>query len=449
MNHKVTHSKTKTRIIRPFSDKYAKWVNNILRIGFKSAFSDLDIFIRIMRLCLLILTLALTGSVAAQTLTISAKVQDKATQEPLPFASVGILGKPIRTVTNLNGEFDFHLPSEYRNEILTISMLGYGNFEAPVWSLLATGTQIIHMEKTATYLDEVVVVDTLSGGDIMRIAMSRLDENYPQNPFILDGFYRDIKKVGGTYISMLEAAVQIYDADYTEPRNKFRLKERVKLVEVRRSLGYESRFTDYFDQENLLEDLLLHNNIRYRQLESDLDFFIQLRREKDSYYNGHSIYVLNYSDDFSLRIYIDKENYAIIHMEYKTGPTNLIVDRRKDLYSKFDGLTKTIDFRSYQGKMFLNYMTLTSKINWYDTKTDRLNFETELHQQLLINKIHPNTGQRITSTEKMRNYGLQYQDLPYNRKFWENYNVIKETPLDKEILADLEKHLPLDRQFEN
>ena len=48
----------------------------------------------------------------------------------------------------------------------------------------------------------------------------------------------------------------------------------------------------------------------------------------------------------------------------------------------------------------------------------------------------------------MRNYGLQFQDRPYNKKFWDNYNFIKETPLDHEILHDLEKLAPLREQFE-
>jgi hypothetical protein len=43
---------------------------------------------------------------------------------------------------------------------------------------------------------------------------------------------------------------------------------------------------------------------------------------------------------------------------------------------------------------------------------------------------------------------LQYQDLPYNKAFWDNYNVIKDTPLDKKILEDLEKGGPLQKQFE-
>ena len=63
-----------------------------------------------------------------------------------------------------------------------------------------------------------------------------------------------------------------------------------------------------------------------------------------------------------------------------------------------------------------------------------------------MGRVGPNA--RITSTEKMRNYGLQYQDRPYNKAFWDNYNVIKETPLDQQILADLEKFSPLESQFQ-
>ncbi len=383
----------------------------------------------------------------SQQLTISGKVQDIETGEPLEFASIGIRGKSAGTVTNLQGEFDFHFPEEYRNEILTVNMLGYKTYEAPVWTILG-GVQNIRMEKSPTILEEVTVSDSLSGGDILRIAFSRIETNFPMTPFLLDAFYRDVKKVGGTYISLLETAVQIYDEDYAEPRNKGKLREHVRLIEVRKSLGYESKFTKYFDQDNLLEDLLLHNNIRYRQIELREEFYLSMDRDKDSYYNDHPIYVVSHNSAFRLKFYIDKLDYSIVHLEYETGFSNDEAGRRKGLVSRFAGLKKTIDFRKYEGKMYLNYITITSKVNWYDSKTNELKFESELFQQLLVNKIHTNTRVRISSTEKMKNYGLQYQDQQYNKKFWDNYNVIKETPLDIQIKEDLEKvAVPLDKQF--
>ncbi len=400
-------------------------------------------------LFLFFLLLSHLVSTHGQNITIFGKAQDGATGEPLEYAAVGIKGQSVGTITNLQGEFDFHISAEYRNEVLVISLLGYKNFEAPVWSLLNESSQIIKMDKSTTFLPEVVVIgDPLSGGDILTIALAHINENYPMKPFLMDGFYRDIKKVDGTYISLLEAAIKIQDEDYTEPRNKSKLRERVSLVEVRKSHSYEHLYTDFFDEDNLLEDLLLHNNVRYRQITADEALIGNIKREQNSYYNGHDIYVVSSAKDYHLKIFIDKEDFAIVHLEYEIGASEEVITKRKDLKSKFAGLKKNIDFKRYDGKLYLNYMTITSKINWYNIKTDELKFETELFQQLLINQVNPNVKNGVGSTEKMRSYGLQHQDLPYNKKFWDNYNVIKETPLDKKIMSDLEKNTPLEKQFE-
>ena len=389
---------------------------------------------------------SLPGISQGQRITVSGKVIDKDTREPLPYASVWVRGKPVGTITNVQGEFDFHLPAEYRNEMMVVSMLSFSSYEAPVWSLVDQSLTI-QLEETTQVLAEVVVKDSLMSGDILRIALSRVEQNFPMEPYLLDGFYRDTKKLGGTYISLLEAAIKIFDEDYMEPRNKFKLRERVALLEVRRSLGYSSKFTTYFDEDNLLEDLLLNNNVRYRQFPDEDIFFTTLRREKNTYYNGHPVYVIVQKNGYNLKVFVDTENYSIIHVEYEREQSERW-GKRRGLVGKFVNIKKTIDFKAYQGKMYLNYLTVDSRINWYDQKTDALRFETELHQQLLINQVYPKTEKRIGTTEKMKNYGLQYQDLPYNKAFWDNYNVIKTTPLDKKIIEDLEKELPLEKQFE-
>jgi hypothetical protein len=400
-----------------------------------------------MRALYLLLCFFIAFCAQAQKITLSARVQDNTTGEPLPFASVGIKGKSTSTITNLQGDFDFHFPTELRNEILVVSMLGYENFEAPIWSLLDSKVTVIPMVASTTMLHEVQVMDSLSGGEILSAALAKIDQNFPSEPFLMDGFYRDVKQVGGTYIALLEAAVKIYDDSYAEPRNKTKLRERVKLIEVRKSLGYDNKFTAYFGQRNLLEDLLLHNNIRYRQIEMDDRLLSKTKREKDSYYNGHEIFVVTTADQFYLKVYIDKSDYAITHMQFEiSGPND---EKRKNLVSKFVNYKKTIDFKRYLGKMYLNYITVVSKEKWYDTDSDELMFETALEQHLLINEVQADAAERIGSTEKMRNYGLQYQDYPYNKIFWDNYNLIKETPLDRKILEDLEKIAPLERQFED
>lgn len=384
----------------------------------------------------------------AQQITITGKVVDRETKEPLPFASIGITGKPIGLISNEQGEFDFHIPGDMRNDILVISMLGYKTYEAPVWSLISESPITIEMAAGSVMLKEVVITDSLKAGEILRLAISKIESNYPMEPFQLDGFYRDVKKLGGTYISLLEAAVKIHDENYYAPRNKFKLRERVALLEVRRSLGYSSKFTTFFDNDNLLEDLLLNNNVRYRQFPEEDIFFKSLELEDDTHFNGREVFVVAHTQDYLLRVYIDKETYGIIHLEYVNNH-QAELEKKRGLESKFVKIKRVIDFKLFEGKLFLNYLTVTSQVNWYDSETGKLKFEAELERKLLINHVYPNSKDRISLNRKMRSYGLQYQDQPYNKEFWDHYNVIKETPLDKKIVEDLEREAPLEKQFKD
>lgn len=405
-----------------------------------------------MRLAILAILFFITCSSIAQThFTISGKLQDAETQEPLVFASISIVNEPIGTVSNSLGEFDFHIPTRLENGRLKVSMLGYQNYEAAISSFIGRDTVVINLSKASQVLDEVVIHDSLSGGDIVRIALNRIDENYPNQPYLMDGFYRDLKKLGGKYFSLLEAAVKIYDEDYDQPRNKDRLREKVALMEVRKSISYEThKFSRYFEQHNLLEDLLLHNHIKYRTFPEDDIFFDSFKRLESSFYGGHQVFVVSLKSDlYTLKMFIDRNSYAIIKMYYERRYQGEIVRKKVRSVSKYVSDTKTIGFKQYQGKYYLNYIKVSSKFNWYNAKTDSLNFQTEMQQELLINKVYPNTKNRISSTRKMKRYGLQYQDEDYNKEFWKNYNVIKDTPLDEEIVADLEALGKLEEQFEN
>jgi hypothetical protein len=383
----------------------------------------------------------------AQMLTLSGRVSDKETKEPLSYASIGLLGQPYGTVANSLGEFDFHIPPELIGETMVISMVGYLNYTAEVSVLLKDDVNEISLERSNTVLSTLVVADSLTGGDILQIALRRMEGNYPNSPYLVDGFYRDIKKIADQYVSLLEAAIKIYDEDFREPRNKSKLRERVQLLEVRRSLGYSHRFTSYFDEDNLLEEVLLHNNVRYRQFPEELVFYDHLVRERNSTYDGHDVYVVSTTHDYLLRLYIDQKTFGILRMEYENNTIQPITKKR-GLVSKFVGLKKTIDYKYYQGKLYLNYMEVLSRINWYDLHTDSLRFETELSQYLMVNRVYPDPEERIPVTRKMRRYGLQYQDLPYNKSFWDNYNVIKQSPLDAKIISDLELEQSLEEQFE-
>ncbi|MDU0370130.1 alpha/beta fold hydrolase [Hymenobacter endophyticus] len=85
-----------------------------------------------------VLFLLVPFSILAQTRQLRGTVQDAATQAPVPFASVGVAGKPFGTVADSAGRFRFALPDSVAGPVL-VSCVGYATQRVPVAALQAGG----------------------------------------------------------------------------------------------------------------------------------------------------------------------------------------------------------------------------------------------------------------------------------------------------------------------
>lgn len=387
----------------------------------------------------------------AQQVTVSGVLMDIETNEPLGFATIGIKGESYGTITNNLGEFDFHIRGPVNSKILAVSMLGYESYEKSLSEINSTLPITIRLKKIPQLLEEVIIEDSLTGAEIIEIAINRLPINNADQPYLLDGFYRDIKNVNNTYISLLEAAVQVFDNNHEKPRNPFKIREKVGLLQIRKSLGYNHKYVEYFDQGNLLEMLLLHNTIRYYDFPetSNTKAFKRLGK---SAYNNEEVFVVEIRfKGVKMKVYVNKDSYAIIRLDYESDYDENILnvnDRYKDYSNRYVKISKTIEYREYEGKYYLHYMKLYKRNQWYHNENKTLDYDVELYQELLVNDVHPDTDKRIKPSQRMRKYGLQYQDQPYDPVFWRTYNVIKRTPIDDKIIEDLEREGNLEQQFE-
>ncbi len=391
------------------------------------------------------------GYSQVKTITISGRVTDIETGEVLTYATVGLVGIPIGTISNAKGEFDFHIPIEYVAETFQISMIGYESYKAPVTKIETLVEFKLH--KSSTVLDEVVVNDSLSAGDIFKIAINRITANYPMKPAEMDGFYRDVKKVGGKYVSLLEAAITIYDKDYEAPRDYTKVRERVAIKEIRKSYNYDMAYAKYFEQYNMLEDLLLDNNIKYRSFNDEAIFYQLLQRKTVVGSDNTQLFLLFIDQPgYNLKLFIDPKTYGILRLEFGWGNGSEPIyqyKRNRKLLNNVMRQDKIVEFEKYNGKLFLKYMRTTYKNVWMNTETGKPEQTTELYQELLINHINDVDPNWVSNARKMKRYGLQYQHDNYNKRFWDNYNVIKETPLDKKIVSDLEEYGSLEEQFKD
>ena len=140
---------------------------------------------------------------------ITGRVFDEQSQEPLAFASVSIAGKPVGTVTNAAGEFDFYIPEEYKNDSLVISHVGYKSFRDKI-DRLPKGTLSVGLKAISVLLREIVIREKdLTGKEIVAKAVKNLTLNYSTKPFCLQGFFRQIEEENGKYVLLTEAAVDI------------------------------------------------------------------------------------------------------------------------------------------------------------------------------------------------------------------------------------------------
>ncbi|HEY5825579.1 MAG TPA: carboxypeptidase-like regulatory domain-containing protein, partial [Cyclobacteriaceae bacterium] len=262
---------------------------------------------------------------AQDSITLSGKVVDAETNEPLTYASVTLKGKPVGTITNADGEFEFYVPENYMRDTLVISYVGYHYYCERVLSIKDHKKVVIKLKFKPMVLNEVVVVATkVAPQEIVKKAFEKVENNYPVNAHRLKGFYREIHEENEKTVLLVEAALDIYDQGYRRNGNKSTENEKVHLLDGRASKSYRNSAFNNTTREkwNLVVSALRHNPVKYPDP--------NVRKKGNTfmldsivYYNDRLIYVISFFTyisrfpNFERKniLYIDSENYAI----YKYG----------------------------------------------------------------------------------------------------------------------------------
>jgi len=408
-------------------------------------------------LSLLLLTnLAICSKTLAQTsdeqLVVQGKVTDKDTKEPLAFATIRIKGKPIGVVSNLLGEFQFKFSDTYSSDTLYVSMLGYTVYEQVIKNIKNKEMLIVRLEERVTVLQEVSISEKeLTAKEIVEKAVQNISNNYPQNPYILEGFYRDYKKENGTYVVLFEAAVSIYDRGYSNPKNKQVLQERVYLDQVRKtkSIAYKAAI---YKKMNVFRELLRENDVRYVRKHlnvKDQEYVL----EELTFLDDKLVYVISTGDNWTYSVYIDTESFAILKLELNAkweGEKQNEWAMNDSIMLRTTEINGIVNFKKYKGKYYPAYMNYDVVMEGFEKSSGKIVFTSDFYEELLINNIIIEEVKKPKSENLMSsNKVLELQSKPYNDAFWKRYNVIKETPLDLKIIQNLEKEGSLEGQFES
>jgi hypothetical protein len=423
---------------------------------------------------------------AGQILTLTGKVIDAESNKPVAFASVGIQGKSLGTITNEEGEFDLHLPGDLHTHRLFITCMGYERYEARVEEWISAGRKKVTLKPLTYQLSSVEVKanKALTAKEIVQQAKHKIEDNYPVEPFMMSAYFRSYMKVNGNYVLYMDAALDIYDKTYKyAPINEWGMHEQVVLHQVRQS-HYQplKAFTTLLDaapfdeNNNIIEWLLLQNAARYRcqalhvgqytyQIDSLLEQegkLLYVISAKIKHKKFLDIGRVDNTRQPAYQLFIDAHTYAIHKIIYKPVPlqikgytdlTDLWVADGNDsiesyiLGSKFE---MVVDYKEIEGKMYPHYLMLREFHEDYHTKKRQILYCNEYKAELLINGVQ--TRGVVFSDERnlmKRSKVLVSQAPAYKKDFWKQYNAIKMTSLDEKLIKDLGGGLALEKQFRN
>jgi hypothetical protein len=89
--------------------------------------------------------------------SITGVLVDSKSRQPIQFANIGIAGKNIGTVTNVNGMFDLYVDSKYDNDTLLFSIIGYKTLLIKISDLRKQGENYVLLDERTYDLAEVIV----------------------------------------------------------------------------------------------------------------------------------------------------------------------------------------------------------------------------------------------------------------------------------------------------
>lgn len=160
-------------------------------------------------------------------------------------------------------------------------------------------------------------------------------------------------------------------------------------------------------------------------------------------YDGEQVYVIQYQwkRDSTLlstgipwrnsqegTLYIGTKDYAIVKAEHSR-------------ISQIDTLQSFAIYKKVNGKYFLYHSMKEGK-----TLQMRGNFMHNHHLELITTDIITKGFKPFKGREPGRE---ELFSIEYDSTFWDTYNVLKATPLEESIVADLEKSMPLSLQFKD
>jgi len=367
---------------------------------------------------------------------IEGKVIDKKTKKPIVFVTVSAVGTNIGTVTNTDGEFSINIEKSLNVKQLSFKYIGYKNKTVKVESLIGKDV-IISLQAHLVPIEEVIVRPKNSK-ELIEEILRKIPSNYSNSPNKMVAFYRETIKKKKKYVSISEAVVEVYKAEY----NKTTTNDLVKLYKGRKSAHVKAQDTIVMKLRGGPKTALLLDIAKNPEMLFYKDNLNNYKFEIDEItnINDKQNYVINFTQikdfDYPLfngKLYVEINTLAItaaefeLNLENEEAASRLFVRKKPLFMSIVPTATKYfVKYTENNGKYYLSHARgeVSFKCNW---KSRVFNSKYTVMTEIAITDRTDKNVVKFPRSEQLKS-GIVFEEkvVPFgDEDFWGQYNTIK------------------------
>ncbi|WP_282113527.1 carboxypeptidase-like regulatory domain-containing protein [Maribacter stanieri] len=405
---------------------------------------------------LLISIITGTTSLMAQTINYSeytGEVLDSNSKKALVFATLTVDNTNVTTITNSEGQFSLKVPTEYINNNLTISFLGYKTKQISI-SELENEKNKIFMEEFIMALSEASIDAPNDAEVLVRETLDKKGSNYLNENTVMTAFYRETIKKRRTNVSLSEAVVNIYKTPYSSNKT-----DALELYKARKSTDYSKLDTVALKLQGgpfntLFVDMVKYPN--YIFTPETLGYY-DFSFDTSTRVNDQLIYVIDFKQKpeiidplYNGKLYIDAENKILTSAIYSLNITDRklasqMFVRRKPKNAEVwpTEVSYRVDYREKDGKWYYGYsnVLLEFKINW-DKRLFNSVYSMSCEMAITdweknIENTIPRSKDRMKASIILSDEAIGFADPD----FWGEYNIIEPEKSIESAIKKIQRQL--------
>ena len=366
---------------------------------------------------------------------ITGKIIDNETSEPLPFATIALKNKGKGTVTNINGDFGMKIASNFINDTLSVSYLGYLGREIPVKKAFESNLTI-SMAREFVSIPEIIIKNQ-NPQEIIFHTLKAIPRNYGDSPALMTGFYREGVLKKSELQTYSEAILQIYKSAYSGTFYG----DQIKV--------FKSRKIENTDRSDTLAIRLKAGLSSCLELDGAKNIFDFLTSESMNDYSYRMTDIVTYDEEaayaieFEQRenidlplykgtIYINTSDYGILNAEFEINPK--LIHKMKDTFITTSShgfntwplsIKYSVSYRKMNNRYFLNHVR--GDLTFSSSQKRRLfNTQFKVFFELAITETQLNNVKRFDREELAPIHSIFSRTINnYDPLFWGNQDFLR------------------------